>query len=224
MSHRNVLLLIADDWSPIAGCYGNDIIKMPSVDALAARGTLFKHALLHHPHRARPAVPTCSPGTTATRTGNTGTRTASTTSTRNSTCRQFPKHYNPPDSPPALSANSTYNPNLSIPGTTKRAADATCALSQTTSQNSLKALTATSHSISTSGIPIPIATSATNKPIPASPKSRIPPTKSSSPIFCPTIQTCDENLPNTTNPSHASTPALAWPCKHFKTLAEPTTP
>ena len=49
MSYRNVLLLIADDWSPIAGCYGNDIIKMPSVDALAARGTLFKHAFCTHP-------------------------------------------------------------------------------------------------------------------------------------------------------------------------------
>ena len=49
MSYRNVLLLIADDWSPIAGCYGNDVIKMPSVDALAARGTLFKHAFCTTP-------------------------------------------------------------------------------------------------------------------------------------------------------------------------------
>ena len=49
MSHRNVLLLIADDWSPIAGCYGNEVIKMPSVDALAARGTLFQHAFCTTP-------------------------------------------------------------------------------------------------------------------------------------------------------------------------------
>ena len=49
MSHRNVLLLIADDWSPIAGCYGNAVIKMPNVDALAARGTLFQHAFCTTP-------------------------------------------------------------------------------------------------------------------------------------------------------------------------------
>lgn len=49
MSHRNVLLLIADDWSPIAGCYGNAVIKMPSVDALAARGTLFQNAFCTTP-------------------------------------------------------------------------------------------------------------------------------------------------------------------------------
>ncbi len=49
MAYRNVMLLIADDWSPIAGCYGNDVIRMPNVDGLAARGTLFKHAFCTTP-------------------------------------------------------------------------------------------------------------------------------------------------------------------------------
>ncbi|MCZ6633957.1 MAG: sulfatase [bacterium] len=46
---RNVLLLISDDWSPIAGCYGNEVIQMPNVDALADRGTLFQHAFCTTP-------------------------------------------------------------------------------------------------------------------------------------------------------------------------------
>jgi len=48
-NHQNVLLLIADDWSPVAGCYGNEVIKMPSVDALAARGTRFQTAFCTTP-------------------------------------------------------------------------------------------------------------------------------------------------------------------------------
>ena len=47
--YRNVLLLIADDWSPIAGCYGNPAIRMPNVDALAARGTRFAQAFCTTP-------------------------------------------------------------------------------------------------------------------------------------------------------------------------------
>ena len=46
---RNVLLLIADDWSPIAGCYGSPVIRTPHVDALAARGTLFSNAFCTTP-------------------------------------------------------------------------------------------------------------------------------------------------------------------------------
>ena len=46
---RNVLLLIADDWSPIAGCYGSPVIRTPQVDALAARGTLFTNAFCTTP-------------------------------------------------------------------------------------------------------------------------------------------------------------------------------
>lgn len=49
MAYKNVMLLIADDWSPIAGCYGNDVIKMPNVDALAKRGTVFHHAFCTTP-------------------------------------------------------------------------------------------------------------------------------------------------------------------------------
>ena len=48
-AYRNVMLLISDDWSPIAGCYGNEVIRMPSVDALAARGTRFQHAFCTTP-------------------------------------------------------------------------------------------------------------------------------------------------------------------------------
>ncbi len=48
-SPRSVLLCIADDWSPIAGCYGNDIIQTPHIDALAQRATVFDHAFCTTP-------------------------------------------------------------------------------------------------------------------------------------------------------------------------------
>lgn len=41
---KNVMLLIADDWSPIAGCYGHPVIQTPVVDALAKKGVVFEHA------------------------------------------------------------------------------------------------------------------------------------------------------------------------------------
>lgn len=41
---RNIIFFITDDQSPDAGCYGNAVIKMPHLDALAADGTLFTHA------------------------------------------------------------------------------------------------------------------------------------------------------------------------------------
>lgn len=47
--HRSVLLLIADDWSPIAGCYGSPVIQTPNVDALAARGVRFENAFCTTP-------------------------------------------------------------------------------------------------------------------------------------------------------------------------------
>ena len=47
--YRSVLLLIADDWSPIAGCYGNSAIRTPNVDALASRGTVFTQAFCTTP-------------------------------------------------------------------------------------------------------------------------------------------------------------------------------
>ena len=43
-AERNIVLFITDDQSPDAGCYGNEAIKMPNLDALAADGTLFTHA------------------------------------------------------------------------------------------------------------------------------------------------------------------------------------
>lgn len=46
---KNVLLLIADDWSPIAGCYGTRCIQTPNIDRLAARGTVFTRAFCTTP-------------------------------------------------------------------------------------------------------------------------------------------------------------------------------
>ena len=40
----NIVLFVTDDESPIAGCYGNDVIKTPALDALAAQGTVFTEA------------------------------------------------------------------------------------------------------------------------------------------------------------------------------------
>ena len=46
---RNVLLLIADDWSPIAGCFGSRVIQTPNVDALSKRATRFRNAFCTTP-------------------------------------------------------------------------------------------------------------------------------------------------------------------------------
>ncbi len=43
-AHRNVVLIVTDDQSPDAGCYGNPVLKTPNLDALAADGTRFTHA------------------------------------------------------------------------------------------------------------------------------------------------------------------------------------
>jgi N-sulfoglucosamine sulfohydrolase len=40
----NIILFVTDDQSPIAGCYGNPVLKTPHLDALAAAGTRFTHA------------------------------------------------------------------------------------------------------------------------------------------------------------------------------------
>jgi N-sulfoglucosamine sulfohydrolase len=41
---RGVILLIGDDHSPIAGCYGDKVIRTPNLDRLAAQGVRFTHA------------------------------------------------------------------------------------------------------------------------------------------------------------------------------------
>ena len=46
---KNVLFIIADDWSPIAGCYGNNKIKTPRIDSLAEKGVVFDHAFCTSP-------------------------------------------------------------------------------------------------------------------------------------------------------------------------------
>ncbi|MFW6059319.1 MAG: sulfatase [Phycisphaeraceae bacterium] len=45
----NVLFIIADDWSPLAGCYGSDFIATPHIDRFAERGTVFDHAFCASP-------------------------------------------------------------------------------------------------------------------------------------------------------------------------------
>src|SRR5262245_21543672 len=41
---KNIVLVVTDDQSPDAGCYGNRAIKTPHLDALAAEGVRFTHA------------------------------------------------------------------------------------------------------------------------------------------------------------------------------------
>ena len=57
----NVLFIAVDDLRPELGCYGNQIVKTPNIDRLAARGTIFNHAYVSQ------AV--CSPSRTAILTG-----------------------------------------------------------------------------------------------------------------------------------------------------------
>ncbi|MEQ1854356.1 MAG: sulfatase, partial [Chthoniobacteraceae bacterium] len=57
----NVLFIAVDDMRPELGCYGNKIIKSPSIDRIAARGIVFNKAYVSQ------AV--CSPSRTAIMTG-----------------------------------------------------------------------------------------------------------------------------------------------------------
>jgi N-sulfoglucosamine sulfohydrolase len=43
-AEKNVIFYVADDMSPIMGCYGDKVIKTPNMDALAADGCLFTNA------------------------------------------------------------------------------------------------------------------------------------------------------------------------------------
>ena len=48
-SYKSVMFVIADDWSRIAKCYGNDVIRTPNIDAFAERGVVFDHAFCTSP-------------------------------------------------------------------------------------------------------------------------------------------------------------------------------
>jgi len=53
----NILWLTSEDHGPEMGCYGDANARTPNVDALAAKGMLFKHAWSNHP--------VCAPARTA---------------------------------------------------------------------------------------------------------------------------------------------------------------
>lgn len=56
-----MLFIAVDDLRPELGCYGNNVVKTPNIDRLAARGTVFTHAYCQQ------AV--CSPSRTSLMTG-----------------------------------------------------------------------------------------------------------------------------------------------------------
>lgn len=60
-SPKRVVLLIADDWSPLAGCYGSKLPDTPFIDELARTGTTF--------HRAYCTSPSCGPSRACILTG-----------------------------------------------------------------------------------------------------------------------------------------------------------
>ncbi len=57
----NVLLIISDDLRDTVHCYGNEVVKTPNVDRLAARGVRFDHAYVQYP--------VCNPSRTSFLTG-----------------------------------------------------------------------------------------------------------------------------------------------------------
>src|SRR6266542_4140902 len=58
---KNVVLIIADDLGMQLGCYGNQVIKTPNIDALAQRGVRFT--------KAYSSVSSCSPSRASIYTG-----------------------------------------------------------------------------------------------------------------------------------------------------------
>ena len=59
--HPNILWILAEDASPHIGCYGEDAIKTPNLDTLAAQGVRFENAFV--------TCPVCSPARSALVTG-----------------------------------------------------------------------------------------------------------------------------------------------------------
>jgi len=60
-SRPNVLVIVADDWSPHAGAYGDGVVPTPAIDRLTREGVLFENAFC--------AAPSCSPSRAAMLTG-----------------------------------------------------------------------------------------------------------------------------------------------------------
>lgn len=50
MKPKNLVVFMSDEHNPkILGCYGNQLVKTPNLDALAARGTTFTNAYCNSP-------------------------------------------------------------------------------------------------------------------------------------------------------------------------------
>jgi len=60
--NRNVILILSDQLrADCVGCYGNDLIQTPHIDALASRGVRFENTFAQHPQ--------CAPSRAALMTG-----------------------------------------------------------------------------------------------------------------------------------------------------------
>jgi uncharacterized sulfatase len=60
-SFKNVLFIIVEDLKNIMGCYGNPVVKTPTLDRLAKKGVIFDHAYCQYP--------VCNPSRTSFLTG-----------------------------------------------------------------------------------------------------------------------------------------------------------
>ena len=65
----NILWLTSEDHSPTMGCYGDKVARTPNIDALAAKGMLFK--------KAWSVAPVCAPARTTIISGMYPTSTGS---------------------------------------------------------------------------------------------------------------------------------------------------